>query len=124
MFSTSIRASSITTPSPRTRPPRVMVFRLRPRARKATTAASRDRGMAAKEIRAARQSRSATISRISASPAPMRRSSSTSFTAAVITPAGRPAPWTTVTPWALSAGSSSANARSTARVASTVFAPY
>ena len=71
IFSTSITASSTTTPSATTRPPRVMVFKLKPIACSIHTAVSSASGMALNDTSAPRQSRSVINSSATTSIAPM-----------------------------------------------------
>ncbi len=71
MFSTSITASSTTTPSATTSPPSVIVFRLKPHASRIQTVVNSVSGIALKDTNAPRQSRSATNRSVTTSTAPM-----------------------------------------------------
>ncbi len=125
MFSTSMTASSTTTPSATARPPSVMVLILRPMAFIAITAVIKDSGMLTKEI--------STVFRLpmnrnrmtAISAAPITRSSVMPLSAVSMKLAGRcrfEAYMTT--PWAFNAGSRSCSAASTSRVTFSVLAPY
>ncbi len=111
MFSTSIRPSSISTPRPRTSPPRVMVLSPSPNSLSAATASTRARGTLRNETSAALGSLSEISISARASTPPMARSVNTLRTAEAITKSGRSRSEVTTTPWASSDGLSSSSAR-------------
>ncbi len=123
MFSMPMMASSTSTPSATANPPSVMVFSVSPMRSRTATAASNDSGMAVKAIKAARKSRRNRYSTARMSTAATPKDSFKSPSARSMKFAGRCRPGYSVIPRLLSAGSRSASAFSTARVAVNVFAP-
>ncbi len=124
MFSTSITASSTTTPSATARPPSVMVLMAQPRRSITITAVSSESGIETNDTSTVRRSRMKANSTSAISTAPIIRSSPMPPSAVVMKLAGRCRPPVRTTPWASSDGFSSARVASTAWVARRVLAPY
>ncbi len=101
-----------------------MVLTVHPSRSSTMIAASKDNGMLTKETSTVLRSRMNRYSTRPISTAPMIRSSLMPPSAASMKLAGRCSAGLMVTPWASSAGLSSAIAASTARVVSQVLAPY
>ena len=112
MFSTSMIASSTTTPSATARPLRVIVLMVQPIRFITSTANSRDKGMVTNEISAVRQLRRNTINTSATSKAPIASASRMLFRATSINVAGRCKAEYTVTPRDSSIGCNSASAAS------------
>ena len=89
MFSTSITASSTTTPSATTRPPMLIVFSDSPSISRIQTVASSDSGIDENEISAPRQSRKVASSKITTSTAPMSSEARSRVSARSMKLAGR-----------------------------------
>ncbi len=119
MFSTSIIASSTTSPSAITSPAITIVLSVKPNAVSSTTAETRDNGIAIKLMSAVRQSKRK-ITRISTTRAqPMSNASLRLLMARTTNVAGRKILLSTLIP--VRPGFSSSSAASTRRVTSSVF---
>mgnify|MGYP003340467546 CR=1 FL=1 len=124
MFSTSMMASSTTTPMATARPPSVIVFNVTPSRSSAITAASSESGMAVKEISAVRQSSRNRNKITPTNAAPSSSDLLMLWIACSMNVAGRCRCGTYFTPAASRLGRNSSSATSTSSVASIVFAPY
>ena len=123
MFSTSMTASSTTTPSATTSPPRLIVFSDRPQALRIHTVASSETGMALKEMKAPRQSRSVTSNSTTTSTAPIRSELRSLAMALSMKLAGRSSAGWYCTSCCASAGARTSSRCSRSRVTSRVLAP-
>ena len=124
MFSTSMIASSTTTPMATAKPPRVIVFSATPKARNTITAASNESGIDKNEMNAVRGLRKKSKSTITTNTAPMASELPMWPSAISIKFAGRCRPPCSVMPCLSRVGWKSASALSTRRVTSRVFVPY
>ena len=120
MFSTSMMASSTTSPSAITRPAITIVLRVNPNAVSTTTAVTSDSGTAVRLMRAVRQSNRKAIRMTTTNPHPISSAWVRLAIARSTNVAGRKMVGSTSTP--VSPGSSSLSAASTLRVTSRVFA--
>ena len=120
MFSTSMIASSTTTPTAITNPARIIVLRVAPRASSTSPPATRDSGMATRLIRAVRHSNRKAASTIITSTHPRTRARVRLSKASWMKSAGRKIDESISRPGR--PGRSSASAASTSRVACSVLA--
>ncbi len=123
MFSTSMIASSTTTPIATAKPPSVIVLMETPNASSTSIAASNESGIETNEMNAVRRSRRKRNSTIPTKIAPSTSECSTLCSACSMKVAGRCSRGKSVMPSDSNTGPSSPSARSTASVASIVFAP-
>ena len=106
------------------KPPKVRVFNVTPKRSRTMTAANKERGIEAKEMKAVRQSRRKKNRMMATRTPPIANDSLTLCSEASMKLAGRNSRGYTVIFSEAKAGANSSSAASTARVTSIVLAPY